>query len=87
MGEHDVGEGTMENNPKISRTIGYWAARYNLPDFEHQGGWRNGRYLNKEWRTAEKVPMLRLNTALEKSHCIMPQEPLFCYDKFLCHFR
>lgn len=86
MGEHDVGGGTLLNNPKAARTVHYWVSRYELPDEEQPCRWRDGRYLNQEWRTVEGVPMVRYTTTLEKPHAITPQDPWFYYDEFFCRF-
>ncbi len=86
MGEHDIGGGTMENNPSAKRAMQYWADRYDLPNFDEPDTWRDGRYLNKEWHTTSGVPMLRYTTTLEKPHCITPQDPFFYYDQFFCFF-
>lgn len=86
MGENDVGGGTLLNNPKAARTVHYWVSRYQLPDEEQPCHWRTGRYLNKEWRNMEGVPMVRYTTTLEKPHAITPQDPWFYYDEFFCRF-
>lgn len=86
MGEHDVGGGTLENNPHAKFTVEYWLQRAGISPNTDPGRWRFGRYLNLEWSTAQGIPMVRYTTTLEKPHAITPQDPWLYYDQFFCHF-
>lgn len=86
MGEHDVGGGTMENNPHARSTVEYWLKRADISPEQKPGQWRSGRYLNKEWQDSQGVPMVRYTTTLEKPHANSPQDAWMYYDQFFCHF-
>ena len=86
MGEHDVGGGTMENNPHAKATVEYWLKRAGIAPDSLPGQWRFGRYLNKEWPDSNGVPMVRYTTTLEKPHANSPQDAWLYYDQFFCHF-
>ena len=86
MGEHDVGGGTLETNPKAERTVRYWIHKGTLRDFEHPCHYECGRYQTKIWPSKTGAPMLSFTTTLDKPHAISPQDAWFYYDEFFSKF-
>ncbi len=86
IGEHDVDSCDLSNSPRVKTNIEYWIARGELDSLEDAGEFQCGRYLNKEWRNANGVPLLRYTAALDKNHAVMPQDAWSYYDDFMCKF-
>lgn len=86
MGEHDVGGGFFEDNPKAERTCRYWVQRGSLGEFDQPSTYSCGRYKTRVWANEQGVPMLSYTVALDKPHAVMPQDAWFYYDEFFCKF-
>lgn len=87
LGEHDVGGGTFEENPRSLVNVTYWAKRNKTQAPDKPYCYQNGRYMHRIYENEAGIPLIDFTTVLDKPHCFTPQDAWFFYDEWFSKFQ